>query len=131
MAEIKEWMTKIHEWTESNEWHPLTIEKELMDFHLKISDAWKEIGKGNGLVEVYFPSCKSCNYYGVKYRDVDMMVRLLKHVKDGHKPEGFPIEIADLVIRILQTCAYHGIDLDKYMEVKHTYNLTRLRARAK
>jgi hypothetical protein len=38
------------------------------------------------------------------------------------KPDGIPIEFADLVIRILDNCAAYGIDLQAAMEVKHRYN---------
>jgi len=43
----------------------------------------------------------------------------------GGKPEGFPVELADAVIRILDLCGHLGIDLEKYIEMKHEYNKTR------
>jgi len=41
---------------------------------------------------------------------------------DTKKPEGFPIELADTVIRIADLCGYLGIDLDKAVETKLKYN---------
>jgi NTP pyrophosphatase (non-canonical NTP hydrolase) len=41
------------------------------------------------------------------------------------KPEGVPIEIADVVIRIGDFCGRYGIDLDRAIEIKMAYNLTR------
>lgn len=41
------------------------------------------------------------------------------------KPFGVPIELADVVIRILDYCAHVGIDLEAVLETKHNYNLTR------
>ena len=41
------------------------------------------------------------------------------------KPEGFPIELADAVIRILDLCEVLGIDLEQAIADKHAYNATR------
>lgn len=44
--------------------------------------------------------------------------------EDG-KPEGFPVEIADAVIRILDMCAGYGINIEAAIARKHAYNLQR------
>ncbi len=41
------------------------------------------------------------------------------------KPEGIPTELADVIIRIMDYCAYKGIDLEAAMTRKHLYNQTR------
>ena len=41
------------------------------------------------------------------------------------KPEGIPIELADVIIRILDYCAYAGIDIDAAISEKHEYNKSR------
>ncbi len=43
---------------------------------------------------------------------------------DG-KPEGFPIEIADAVIRICDLCGWLGINLEKAVKTKMEYNKQR------
>lgn len=43
---------------------------------------------------------------------------------DG-KPEGFASELADAVIRIMDTAEYLGIDLSQVIEAKEAYNRTR------
>lgn len=43
---------------------------------------------------------------------------------DG-KPEGIPVELADTIIRIMDFCAFKGIDLEAAMTRKHLYNLNR------
>jgi NTP pyrophosphatase (non-canonical NTP hydrolase) len=43
---------------------------------------------------------------------------------DGDKPEGIPIELADVVIRILDFCGRWGIDLEDAMREKMAYNWT-------
>ena len=41
------------------------------------------------------------------------------------KPEGIPVELADVIIRILDMCGYYGIDLDSVMEQKLAFNRNR------
>jgi NTP pyrophosphatase (non-canonical NTP hydrolase) len=41
------------------------------------------------------------------------------------KPEGFPVELADAVIRILDLAAWLGIDLAAVIDLKVAYNKTR------
>ncbi|KZE79462.1 hypothetical protein AV654_17640 [Paenibacillus elgii] len=44
---------------------------------------------------------------------------------EGEKPCGIPIELADTVIRIFDTCGYLGIDLEAAIREKMAYNATR------
>ncbi len=46
------------------------------------------------------------------------------YIREG-KPEGFPIELADVVIRVADLCGHLNIDLTKALEVKLAYNKTR------
>jgi hypothetical protein len=41
------------------------------------------------------------------------------------KPEGWAVELADCVIRIMDTCAYYNQDLQGLIEMKMKYNETR------
>ena len=41
------------------------------------------------------------------------------------KPEGFPIELADCIIRIADTAQRYGIDLTEALRVKMDFNKTR------
>jgi hypothetical protein len=41
------------------------------------------------------------------------------------KPEGFPVELADAVIRILDLASWLGIDIGAVMDMKIAYNKTR------
>jgi len=43
----------------------------------------------------------------------------------GGKPEGFGVELADCVIRIMDTCEFLGIDLEGMILLKHDYNKSR------
>lgn len=41
------------------------------------------------------------------------------------KPEGFDVELADTIIRILDLAEALGLDIEKAMETKHAYNASR------
>jgi NTP pyrophosphatase (non-canonical NTP hydrolase) len=41
------------------------------------------------------------------------------------KPEGVPIELADVLIRVLDACVWLGIDIERALRIKMDYNRTR------
>lgn len=43
----------------------------------------------------------------------------------GYNIEGIAAELADVIIRVLDYCAYAGIDIENVLEVKHEYNKSR------
>lgn len=55
------------------------------------------------------------------YRDGTMITV----VNNDGKPEGFPSELADILIRILDLCGALGIDLETEVKIKMAYNATR------
>lgn len=52
------------------------------------------------------------------YRDAEMTTT----VNENGKPEGFPSEIADVVIRCADLAAYMGIDLEAEIRLKSDFN---------
>lgn len=66
-------------------------------FHSEISEATEEVRRGNP--PLYF--------------------------KDLIKPQGEAVELADVVIRIMDYFAYNGWDLEKVIRYKIDYNRTR------
>ena len=46
-------------------------------------------------------------------------------IRQDGKPEGVAPELADVVIRVMDTCAYLGIDLESEVERKMAYNAGR------
>jgi NTP pyrophosphatase (non-canonical NTP hydrolase) len=59
-----------------------------------------------------------------EYRDGHALDEIY-YSEDLTKPLGFPIEIADVFIRLADTCAHHGIDLNKALATKMLYNESR------
>lgn len=55
------------------------------------------------------------------YRDGEMEL----HFDEKGKPLGFPTEIADVIIRIIDLAYYLEIDLDKLISIKMKYNESR------
>lgn len=44
---------------------------------------------------------------------------------EGHEPKGIPIELADIIIRVLHFCAKNRVDIQSAVITKNEYNKTR------
>lgn len=78
---------------------PPSVLERIALMHSELSEAAEEYRKGNSVKLVWWI--------------------------DGKKPEGFPIELADCIIRICDAAEYFGIDLERAIKVKMEYNKTR------
>lgn len=76
--------------------------------HSELSEALEEFRSGRKPYETW-------------YRDCD---RPYDNPQPA-KPEGVPIELADVVIRIADMCGRYGIDLEEAIRIKLAYNKTR------
>lgn len=74
--------------------------------HAELSEALEEYRNERGYSEIW---------YDTAY--VDNEVRI--------KPEGIPIELADVIIRIFSFCGRYEIDIEQALEIKHEFNKTR------
>ena len=101
---IKELMEQSWAHAESKGFHQKekTFAEDCALFHAEISKALEEYRQGIPLTSVY---------YG--------------HELPSKKPEGVPIELADVIIRIADVCKTHGIDLEAAIKAKIEYNKTR------
>lgn len=80
--------------------------------HSELSEALEEYRAGEHWNIIYYSDKQ-----GAKYGCDDPFEPL--------KPEGIPIELADVLIRIFDMCGYYGIDLDEAVRIKMNYNKTR------
>lgn len=105
MSDMQEYIYKTaedHGWWEGE----VNIPEKLALIHSEVSEALEEYRTGIALDVVYTGDGK-----GV--------------MKPGDKPEGFGVELADAIIRILDLCGYLQIDMAELIALKHNYNLTR------
>ena len=118
---INDLIKKAHENAINKGWHgeKRTFGELIALCHSELSEALEEYRNGNSEIDIY-SKCKS---------------EEIKKVGQGgcgvckycalNKPEGIPIELADVVIRIFDICGLYGIDLEKAINLKMEYNETR------
>jgi cytidyltransferase-like protein len=101
---IAEHITKIRETTTSKGFDiNFNDFEKLVLVHTEISEAVEELRHGHMPLDVYYTTDNQ-----------------------GHqKPEGYGVELADAVIRIMDICGYHQIDLENMINIKMKYNETR------
>lgn len=95
------------------------IHRSLLLMVGEITEAQNELRNGKDAREIYFPG-----YFnnGIRYDQPSYFARL---AEEGIKPEGFPIELADVALRLFNLVNDLGIDLQSAIELKHVYNKTR------
>lgn len=110
MADLTDIQRSVHKlakdkgwWDKVNDLSAIPTEnvfEKLFLIQSEISEAGEELRSGKGFTEIY-------------------------QLVGSDKPEGFPIELADAVIRILDLCEVLGVNLEEALIMKHGYNSTR------
>lgn len=98
---VTEYVKKIGANSEKHGFHAVNTRPndQLVLIHCEVSEVVEELRKGKGLTEVYY--------------------------NEAGKPEGIPIELADIVIRCMDFADQFGIDLEAAINEKMAYNETR------
>lgn len=97
LGTMNDWAKYIDDWCTRKGWNEnLVLGNMVSNLHSEISEAWEEIRNGRQIGEVYY--------------------------SEGGKPEGFPIELADLIIRVLHITGHYGLDIDALVAEKMAYN---------
>ena len=102
LATLNQLAKKVHALAVEKGWWEgeRSVSEQIANFHDEISEAWQEYRNGNHPTFTYYNP-------------------------GSEKPEGFPIEMADLIIRVLDTCAAYNIDIEAAIRLKHEFNKTR------
>lgn len=107
MKSLTDYIKESHEtavekgWWDTAEGEGRSIGDQFTNFHAEISEAWEEYRNGHHYTEIYTNPDKP------------------------DKPEGISIELADLLIRVFDTCGQYNIPLETALQIKMEYNKTR------
>ncbi len=85
---------------------PVNVDRYLLMVHRELGEAHEELRDGHGPTEIY-------------------MEGTAQVAPPYQKPCGFPVELADAVIRLLDLAGRLGIDIGTVMQAKLAYNQTR------
>ena len=110
--DLKEFQKEVHQVAIDHGWWETerNIAEQIALMHSELSEALEEWRTGRDITSTYFAE--------VQDSSVDSGKKFLK-------PEGFSVELADCIIRILDTAESYGIDLSSVLIAKNEYNKTR------
>lgn len=100
-----------------------TVGDDIALLHSEVSEAL-EAYRDHGLNDATVGTVCQCATPG-RVRDIPLCVACGAYLPDHLKPEGFGSELADVLIRLLDTCERRGVDLAAEYERKMAYNWTR------
>ena len=99
-----------------------TIDRKLLLAVGELTEAQNELRDGRGVLDLYF-------HEGYEEDDIEYAPADNKHAlrlaAAGEKPEGFGIELADVLIRVINLMSDLGIDAEDMIRIKSAYNNTR------
>lgn len=110
---LTEWMHEVHDLAVQKGWwdEPRSFGDLVSLVHSELSEALEEYRAGSPVDLTYYSG-------GTTGRLDDQKGRRFK-------PEGVPSELADVIIRVLDMCGEHGIDIEAALRDKHEFNKTR------
>ncbi|GHV36771.1 nucleotide pyrophosphohydrolase [Clostridia bacterium] len=114
---------EIHENAKAHGWYdpPPSFPEVISTFHSELSEALEEYRAGKP--NLY---CGKDNEHGGECISVECGTCSCLNGDCGEeKPQGIAVELADAIIRILDTCAHMGIDIEAAIAMKHEYNKSR------
>lgn len=103
MITIEMWCQKINNWATEKGWNQndAPFPEFIALCHAELSEALEEFR--NSHADIYYAPDE----------------------QGTMKPEGIPIELADVLIRIFHYAGQHNIDLELALDIKHDYNKRR------
>lgn len=145
---IRDWQSFIHKWANDKGWWDPSAEEQKA-IHVLVNAGWDEkrayaVVFGNHIaikktalqISEAVEAIEEIRKPGFDPREIYFIDGGMKapypveavvsgRWKDVPKPEGYPVELGDELIRILDQGEYHGIDLQAVVELKMRYNATR------
>ena len=120
---IKEWQKEVHQGArdrgfydgELGEKTPVRISSMLALIHSEVSEALEDVRKEN----------MQTTFRRTRLYSTTLITDFDKIPVSPLKPEGFPSELADIIIRTLDVAEWLGIDMEKEIKLKNDYNKTR------
>lgn len=108
MSQINDLIKEAHEIAVAHGWwdRPNDISDQIANMHCELSEAWEEYRNGHELNEIY-TKCKSNELKKVGHGGCGVCENCI-----ANKPEGIPIELADVCIRIFDTLGSLNIKED-------------------
>lgn len=103
-TEIEQLIIDAHENARDKGWwdNERSFGDQVALMHSELSEALEEFRNGHAMTEIYY-----------------------KDTPQGQKTEGIAAELADVLIRIFDTCGYYGIPLEQALREKMAYNANR------
>jgi len=119
-------MREANQTSRQHGWYDDGMERTFGDlcslFTSEISEAFEEHRDGHDLTEIYY-KCENC---GEESNSPVAVRHLNAFCKPSDvKPEGVPIELADLLIRVGDTVVAEDIPIVRALQIKMNYNVDR------
>ena len=116
---LNQFAKDVHENAVAHGWYERepTLPEAIALIHSELSEALEEYRNGKPMVY----GC--CNIEGAVCDHSEECDREPGDL--SCKPEGIAVELCDAVIRILDTLAFYGVNIESVLEGKHEYNKSR------
>jgi len=121
---LNELSKEIHKNAVDHGWwdHPRqTLPETIALCHSELSEALEEYRNHKPMAYIVCDLCPHQAKPGYNCAELDTC----PNAEHRDKPEGVAVEMIDCIIRILDFCGYHEIDIDTLLKAKHEYNITR------
>lgn len=125
LIEIEELQKRIYDWSNNCGWwsteEDRNIPSKLALMHSELSEA----------LEIHRKPLQFSDGVQMRVDEIGYLDKVLNNIEreqlpdNSRKPEGFGVELADCIIRILDTAEFLGIDIGKCLFEKQLYNETR------
>lgn len=120
---------RIHEINTSKGWndpeHPKTFGDDIALITSELSEALEDFRAGFAPGKTFYTRKVEATVFVEKGEPTVTVERPCSKSDEGAKPCGIPSELADVIIRTLDLCAKHDIDIHAAIEEKLEFNRTR------